>query len=68
MQILIVQSYIDQVNPRLWKRWRLYIFPVMHCGSKSLKNKRKAGSRFVYSAKISHHQVILCHTYSVFFN
>ena len=33
-----------------------------------LKDKRKAGGRFVYSAKISHHQVILCHLYSVIFN
>ena len=29
-----------------------------------LKDRRKAGSRFVYSAKISHHWAILCHLFS----
>ena len=33
-----------------------------------LKDRRKAGSRFVYSAKIFHHQAILCHLCSVIFN
>ena len=50
-------------NPRLLKRWRLYIFPVMHFGPKSfkkaneclLKDRRKAEGRFVYSAKFFHH-------------
>ena len=26
-------------NPRLRKRWRLYIFPVMQCGPKSLRKQ-----------------------------
>ena len=26
-------------NPRLRKRWRLYIFPLMHCGPKSLRKR-----------------------------
>ena len=33
-----------------------------------LKDRPKAGGRFVYSVKISHHYVILCHLYSVIFN
>ena len=33
-----------------------------------LKDRRNAGGRFVSSAKISHHQVILCHLYSVIFD
>ena len=33
-----------------------------------LKDRRKVEDGFVYSAKISHHSVILCHLYSVIFN
>ena len=33
-----------------------------------LKDRRKAGGRFVYYAKITHHLVILCSLYSVIFN
>ena len=33
-----------------------------------LKDRRRAGSRFVHSAKISHHLVTLCHLYSVIYN
>ena len=33
-----------------------------------LKGRRKAGGRFVYFAKMSHHLVILCSLYSVIFN
>ena len=40
-------------------------FPVMHCGRKSLKKARQEVDLFV---KISHHEVILCHLYSVISN
>ena len=43
--------YVTRINPRLRKISGLYIFPVMHC----CKDRRKAGGRFVYSAKICHH-------------
>ena len=33
-----------------------------------LKDRRMARSKYVYSAKISHHYVILFHLYSVIFN
>ena len=33
-----------------------------------LKDRHKTGGRFVYSVKISYHQVILCDLYSVIFN
>ena len=33
-----------------------------------LKDRPRTGGRFAYSAKISHHQVILCHLYSAIFD
>ena len=61
-------------KPRLRKKWRLYIFPVMHCGATTkangclLKDRLKAGGRLVYSAKVSHYWVTLYHLYSVIIN
>ena len=67
---------IAWINPRIWKRWRLYIFLAMHCGPKCLgkrmdvllQDRCKARDRFVYSAKISNHWMILCYLYSENFN
>ena len=45
-------------NLRLQKRWRLYILHskiLMKVNGCLLKDRRKAGGQFVYSAKISLH-------------
>ena len=61
LQTIAVSTLLSSSNPRLRKRWRVYISPIMHCGPKwmslngcLLKDRRKAGGRFVYPAKISH--------------
>ena len=72
----IVETLGRECNPRLREKMATVHFPGNALRSKIfkkanaclLKDRRKTGGRFVYSAKISHHQVIMCDIYSVIFN